>query len=187
MSDGGGVGDIEIRRAARDDVAAINLLIGASVRGLSTGLYSTEQIELALANVFGVDTQLVDDGTYFVVEANGELAAAGGWSARLTLHGGDQAKAADDPLVDPATSPARIRAFFVDPRFARRGIARRLFEKCKAAARDRGFTRLVLVATLPGVPLYTALGFTPAESVDVPMPGGITLPCIHMERPIDSQ
>jgi GNAT superfamily N-acetyltransferase len=147
-------------------------------------LYSPEQIEASIQHVFGVDTQLVDDRTYFVAESNGVLAAAGGWSARQNTHGGDQTKDGDDPLVDPATEPARIRAFFVDPRFARRGLATRLFKKCEAEAIAHGFRRLALVSTMPGVPLYVALGFHAISDVHVPMPEGLILPCIHMERDI---
>ena len=184
MSGGGDVGDIEIRRANHADVAGINALIAASVRGLNGGLYSPEVVEASIRHVFGVDTQLVDDQTYFVVESGGALAAAGGWSARLNTHGGDETKAGEDPLVDPEVHPARIRAFFVHPQFARRGLARRLFEKCEGEARARGFRRLALVSTLPGVPLYQALGFTAVADVPVQMPGGLMLPCVHMVRPI---
>jgi GNAT superfamily N-acetyltransferase len=178
------VGDVEIRRANRTDIEPINTLIGASVRALSVGFYSPQQIEASIQHLFGVDTQLVDDRTYYVAEVHGELAAAGGWSARLHTHGGDQTKTGADPFVDPSKDPARIRAFFVEPRFARRGIARRLFEKCEGEARECGFRRLTLMATLPGVPLYLALGFEARGDVDVPLPHGLTFRCVHMARSI---
>jgi GNAT superfamily N-acetyltransferase len=173
-----------LRRARRSDLAAARALIDASVRGLSGGLYSPDEIDASLIHVFGVDTQLIDDGTYYVIERDGELAAVGGWSGRKTLFGGDQIKASADDRLDPATAPARIRAFFVHPAHARRGLARRLFAECLDAARTAGFRSLELAATLPGVALYETLGFTAHEPIDVPMPGGLVLRCIRMDRPI---
>jgi len=134
--------------------------------------------------VFGPDTQLIADGTYYVVEAGGTLAAAGGWSRRATLFGGDQMKDQLDPLLDPAREPARIRAFFVHPAWARRGLARRLFDECRRAACAHGFRSMELGATLPGEPLYRALGFAALERLDVALPDGVTLPIIRMARPI---
>jgi GNAT superfamily N-acetyltransferase len=176
--------DYRLRRATAADVAPLQALIAASVRGLSAGFYTPAQAEGGLHHVFGVDTQLVADGTYYVVEADGGLAAAGGWSARRTLFGGDQMKGAADPRLDPAVEPARIRAFFVHPDHARRGLGRRLFAACEADARAAGFRSFELMGTLPGVPLYTALGFAAHERVDVPLDGGEVLPCIRMTRPI---
>ena len=173
-----------LRAATLDDVPALDALIDASVRGLSTAHYSAAQIDGALRHVFGVDTQLVRDGTYYLIEVDGACAACGGWSRRRTLYGGDQHKAADDPLLDPLTEPARIRAFFVHPGWARRGLGRLLFDACHAAARDAGFGALELMATLPGQPLYASLGFAPLERVDVAMPNGLQLPCIRMRRAI---
>lgn len=175
----------ELRRAQRSDVDRLRALIDRSVRGLSVGYYTPEEIDASLIHVFGVDTRVIDDGSYFVIEHDGEIAASGGWSARSTLYGGDQLKAADDPLLDPAHDPARIRAFFVHPDHARRGLARRLFNACHDAARAAGFRKLELAATLPGVPLYTALGFIAHEPIDTPMPGGLALRCIRMDRLID--
>lgn len=174
-----------VRAATRDDTAAIQALIVQSARALSVGYYTPVQIEGAVRHVFGVDTQLVDDGTYYVVEIDGALAAAGGWSARRTLFGGDQMKAGEDARLDPAVDAARIRAFFVHPAFARRGLGRLLFEHCRAAARAAGFRALELLATLPGEPLYAALGFTVRERVTVPLPGGVDMPGAVMTRPID--
>ena len=176
--------DYHLRQATAADVAPLQALIAESVRGLSAGFYTPAQAEGGLRHVFGVDTQLVADGTYYVIEADGALAAAGGWSARRTLFGGDQMKAAEDPRLDPATEPARIRAFFVHPAHARRGLGRRLFAACEAAARAAGFRSFELMATLPGVPLYAALGFVAHERVDVPLDDGAVLPCVRMTRPI---
>jgi GNAT superfamily N-acetyltransferase len=176
---------MKIRQARETDVAASGSLIERSARELSVGFYSVDQIDAAVAHVFGVDTQLVADGTYYVIEADHALAAAGGWSARRTLYGGDQMKRAEDPLLDPLTDAARIRAFFVHPHWARRGLARRLYSHCAAAAWKAGFRRFELMATAPGEPLYLALGFTVVERVLTPLPGGVSVPFARMQRPID--
>ncbi|MEP7177273.1 MAG: GNAT family N-acetyltransferase [Gemmatimonadales bacterium] len=160
-------------------------LIARSATELSAGYYSAEQIASLLRHVFGVDTQLIRDATYFVVESEGTLVAAGGWSRRRTLYGGDRMKEAEDPPLDPGHEPARIRAFFVDPRWARRGLGRRLYEACVAGARAAGFRALALVATRPGEPLYRALGFTVTERFDLHLPDGVEVPVAHMTRPLD--
>ena len=175
---------LQLRHATVDDLHAIRLLIDASVRGLSAGVYTPEQIDESLVSVFGVDSQLIADGTYFVIESGGEIAASGGWGRRRTLYGGDQLKRGVDPLLDPAVDAARIRAFYVDPRWARRGLARRLYAAAEAAALEAGFRRLQLGATLPGMPLYEALGFHVLERVDFPMRHGMTLELVRMERAI---
>jgi len=175
-----------LRRANHGDVPAIRELIVDSVRGLSASVYSPAQIESALTHIFGVDTQLVADGTYYVVVHGDAVVAAGGWSGRETLFGGDQHKSEADLTVDPASSPARIRAFFVHPAWARRGLGREIYAACEAAAAGAGFRRFELMATLPGVPLYRALGFVDLESVNVPLPDGLMLPCIRMERAIET-
>jgi len=172
---------LPLRVATADDVPALSALIDRSVRSLSAPVYSPEQIDAALTHVFGVDSQLLADGTYYVIDAGDRVVAAGGWSARQTLFGGDQMKSDDDVAID-LTMPARIRAFFVDPDWTRRGLARQLYDACEAAARARGFQRFELMATLPGVPLYRALGFMDMERVDVPMPDGLVLPCLRMGR-----
>lgn len=175
----------QLRAAVTADIPAIRALIDASVRGLSVGLYSDAEIEESLLHVFGVDSQLIADGTYFVLDATGVLAASGGWSRRSTLYGGDQVKQGGvDPLLDPAHDAARIRAFYVAPQFARRGLARLLYAACEAAAVSAGFSRFQLGATLPGVPLYAALGFRQLERSDFVMPSGHRLPVIRMERAI---
>ncbi|SRR5258708_5105285 len=168
------------RLATLEDLPAIRALIPLSVRGLSTGHYSPGQIEASLRHVFGADTQLVRDGTYYVVEDDDGLLACGGWSRRRTLYGGDQLKQGEDPPLDPATEAARIRAFFVHPRAARRGLGRRLLETCAAAARAAGFSALELGSTLPGVALYQAFGFAAMEQIEQPMPGGLALQLVRM-------
>lgn len=172
-----------LRLATFADVQRLRGLIDASVRGLSAGYYTSAQIESALKHVFGPDTRLIEDGTYFVIESDsGELIAAGGWSRRRTLYGGDQMKGADDPLLDPATEPARVRAFYVHPDWSRRGLARRLFERCAADATAAGFRALELMATLPGEPLYRALGFVPVERTEAELPDGEKLQLVRMSR-----
>ena len=173
---------IPLRLATIGDVPALTELIPLSARALSTGFYTEEQTEAAIRYVFGPDTRLIFDGTYFVAEERGELAGCGGWSRRRTLYGGDQMKAAEDPLLDPRTEAARVRAFFVHPSFARRGVGSAILEACLDAARAAGFRRVELASTLPGVPFYRAFGFEEREPLGVPMPGGLSLPVIRMER-----
>ena len=172
------------RPATLFDVPVLRALIAQSARGLSGGFYTTEQIEAAVEHVFGVDTQLILDGTYFVIDAPDGPAAAGGWSARRTLFGGDQMKGAEDPRLDPATEPARIRAFFVHPEWARRGLARKLYSECARAAWSAGFRAFELMATSPGEPFYATLGFTVIERVQSRLPGGIDVPFARMRRAI---
>jgi GNAT superfamily N-acetyltransferase len=170
------------RLATIGDLPALVELIPASARVLSRGFYTEAQTEAAIRYIFGPDTRLITDGTYFVVEADGVLAGCGGWSRRRTLYGGDQMKAAEDPLLDPRTEAARIRAFFVHPDFARRGVGSAILDACLDAARAAGFSRVELASTLPGVPFYRALGFEECEPLDAPMPDGTALPIIRMER-----
>ena len=173
-----------VRAARRDDVPAIEQLIEHSVRELSTGWYEPAQIESALEHMFGVDTQLVDDGTYYVVLHGGVLTAAGGWSKRRTLFGGDRWKHDADDLLDPAHEPARIRAFFVHPEWSRRGLGRLLFQTARDAALAARFRRMALMATLPGEPLYRALGFLPEERIELELPDGVRVPLVRMSRDI---
>lgn len=173
-----------LRLATERDVAGITALIDASVRGLGVGYYSDEEIDESLVTVFGVDSQLIRDQTYLVIDCGGEIAAAGGWSKRSTLYGGDQTKHAEDAVLDPLVDAARIRAFYVAPRWARRGFARRLYQACEVAALNAGFHRFQLGATLSGVPLYEALGFHALERTDYTMRFGLTLGIVRMERAI---
>ena len=178
-------GEFSLRAATPRDVPALRELIPRSVRALSEGIYSPAQIEAAIERIFGVDTQLIEDGTYFVAEAGGRIVGAGGWSRRRTLFGGDQHKrGAPDELLDPASDPARIRAFYVDPAWARRGIGRAILSLCERAALAAGFSRLELLATLPGVPLYSALGYAEVRAVAEPLGEGLTLPAIVMAKSI---
>ncbi len=171
------------RLATIGDVPALTELIPLSARELSRGFYTEAQTEAAIRYLFGPDTLLISDRTYFVVEEEGELAGCGGWSRRRSLYGGDQTKGrAEDPALDPARDAARIRAFFVHPDFARRGVGSAILRACLEAARDAGFRRAELAATLPGVPFYRAFGFEEREPLALPMPDGSSLPVIRMER-----
>lgn len=178
---------VSLRLATAEDLPRIGRLIPLSARGLSGEWYSPEQIESAIRYVFGPDTQLVADGTYFVAEEEGELVGCGGWSRRSTLYGGDQMKAAADPLLDPARDAARIRAFFVHPARARRGIGALILRACMDAAARAGFPKAELMATLPGVPLYRRFGFETIEAVETTLPDGVPLPFVRMGRPLDRE
>jgi len=171
-----------LRPARSTEVPALNVLIAASARGLSGGFYTPAETDLLIRHVFGVDTQLIADQTYFVIEREGTLAACGGWSGRRTLFGGDQAKETLDPLLDPATEAARIRAFFVRPECARQGLGQRLLSHAESCAAGAGFRRAELMATLPGEPFYRALGYERLEPVAHRLPGGETVPLVRMGR-----
>lgn len=178
------------RLATLDDLPALRALFDASVRTLSVGYLTAEQIDAELRYVISPDTRLIEDRTYYVAVApDGSLAGAGGWSGRRALYGGDAFKAASvrgdaDSLLDPATEPARIRAMFTHPDWVRRGIGRRLFELARAAAEAAGFRSLVLTATMPGVPLYEALGFRVVRRYEDTLPDGSRIPVAEMERDI---
>ncbi len=160
---------ITLRRAGRADVPVLDALIARSARGLSGGDYRPEQVEGALRGAFGVDTQLLEDETYFVAEENGEIVGCGGWSFRSTLFGGDARADRDASTLDPAHHPARIRAFFVDPAHARRGIGTLLLVRCEREARARGYSQVELMATLPGVRLYAACGYAGGATIRHPV------------------
>ncbi len=174
--------DYRIRRATLEDRAALERLIAGSARGLSRGDYSGEQIEAAIASVFGVDTDLIHDGTYYVAEAFDEPIGCGGWSKRKTLFGGDRFAARDSGYLDPSTEPAKIRAFFVHPDWARRGVAGRILETCEREAKAEGFRSLELMATLPGVPFYATRGYEAGEQVEYEIAEGIKIEFVPMRK-----
>lgn len=173
-----------VRPARHDETPVLQQLIERSARQLSVGFYTAQEADAAIRHVFGVDSKLVDDGTYLVVEEGSAIVGCGGWSTRRTLYGGDQRPIGSSDRLDPAVDAARIRAFFVAPEHARRGIGRLLLETCEAAARNAGFKRLELMATLPGVPLYAAYGFIEMAKVTDLLPDGTALRFVRMERPI---
>jgi N-acetylglutamate synthase-like GNAT family acetyltransferase len=177
------VSSAQIRAATQADIPALRTLIEKSARGLSRGFYSEREAESAIRHVFGVDSSLIADGTYYVLEADDAAAACGGWSRRRTLYGGDQRPMGSvDDFLDPARDAARIRAFFVSPDHARRGYGTMLLDHCVAAAGAAGFTRLELMSTLPGVPFYEALGFAAAERVSDVLPDGVAVGFVRMTR-----
>jgi GNAT superfamily N-acetyltransferase len=172
----GRVATFSLRKATLDDTPALERLIAESARGLSQPDYTDVQIEASLGTAWGLDTELIRDGTYFVVEADGQIVACGGWSRRKTLFGGDAQAGRQSESLDPARDAARIRAFFVRPNWARQGIGRALLQRCAGEARAAGFRSAELVATLPGQRLYHACGYLGDEPVEYPLAGGW---CVH--------
>lgn len=172
------------RIAEPSDIPELHRLVERSVRGLQAGDYSQQQIDGALGTILGVDTQLIADGTYFVIEnsIDQRLIACGGWSRRNTLFGADNRPGRDASLLDPETDAARIRAFFVDPEWARKGIGSRILELCENAARLEGFTRFEMGATLTGVPLYRRHGYVEIERIEQPLQNGESLPIVRMAK-----
>lgn len=174
----------QVRVATERDIPDISRLIPISVRGLSTDHYTDRQIESALNWIYAIDPQLVADGTYYVATTETQVVGCGGWSKRPALYRGDQS-GGEDAILDPGRSPARIRAFYVHPSWARRGIGRQLMERCEAAARQAGFRRLDLASTVPGEPLYAAMGYEVTARSAAPMPNGESLPYTHMTKALE--
>jgi GNAT superfamily N-acetyltransferase len=179
--------NIHIRKATPADIPCLREVIDASVRGLQARDYSPSQIDGALRSVYGVDSQLIADGTYFVGEvaetqSARPIVACGGWSKRKTLYGGDQYAAREDSLLDPARDAAKIRAFFVHPEWARCGIGSLILEACEDAAREAGFICLEMGATLSGVAFYKAKGYIAVENQQVPLGNGESLPIVRMAK-----
>ena len=175
--------NVQIRLATIADIPALEKLIRDSVATLSVGFYTGAQIESGLSHIFGVDTQLILDETYFIAEIDHTIAGSGGWSKRETLFGGDQFKAAEpDRLLDPANEAARLRAFYVHPRWSRRGVGSRVLRECENAARLAGFNRIELVATLPGERLYAAKGYRRVDAMQLETPSGESLAAFRMTK-----
>ncbi len=190
--------NIRLRLAVPEDVPALRELINKSARGLQTLDYTPAQIEGALQTVFGVDSQLIADGTYIVAEAErtavarDEAAAGlseliivgcGGWSKRKTLFGSDHWTGREDTLLDPPRDAAKIRAFFVHPDWARRGVGSMILQACEDAARSAGFTRYEMGATLTGAKLFSVKGYVAVKPISIPLANGESLPVIRMEKP----
>jgi GNAT superfamily N-acetyltransferase len=189
--------ETRLRLAAPGDVPVLQELIAASVRGLQTEDYTPAQIEGALKTVFGVDSQLIADGTYIVAEARAPakpggqgakaawewtIVGCGGWSKRKTLYGSDHWTRREDALLDPQRDAAKIRAFFIHPDWARQGVGTMILQACEEAARAAGFTRYEMGATLTGAKLFGAKGYLPVKRISIPLNNGETLPVIHMEK-----
>jgi GNAT superfamily N-acetyltransferase len=173
-----------IRPATLADKAELTALIARSARELSAGDYTPEQVEAALRGAFGVDTQLIEDRTYFVAEADGKLVACGGWSKRRTLFGSDARSGRDAAELDPAVDAAKIRAFFVDPQYARRGLGSAILERCEAEAQACGFRSFEMMATLPGAKLYSRYGYSGTERIHYEMQPGLTIQFIPMKKDV---
>lgn len=165
-----------------DDREAIQQLIVVSARRLSRQHYDDRQIESAIATVFGVDTDLIEDGTYLVAEDSGTLVGCGGWSRRKTLFGGDQYSSRDKGYLDPASEAAKIRAFFIHPDHARKGIARAILTRCEDEARTHGFHALELMATLPGIEFYKSCGFSEQGNFNLHLREGVKLELVPMRK-----
>ena len=168
------------RLARRDDLDVLRELMDAAITELQKPFLDESQIASSRI-IMGLDTQLIDDGTYFIVEADGQLAGCGGWSRRATLYGGDQTPGRSAALLDPAKDAARIRAMYTHPNHIRKGVGRNIISLCEEAARSEGFTKMELVATLAGEPLYRACGYAPYESL-VDERGGAGVPLLRMRK-----
>jgi GNAT superfamily N-acetyltransferase len=173
-----------LRVAELADAAAIDVLMKQSAASLFPAYYDEQQTLSAIRFVAQADPMLIADGTYFVLEAGGELVACGGWSRRDRLYTGSGESENDGRLLDPPTEPAKVRAMFVRADWTRRGLGRRIIEECERAAQSEGFRRLALLATLPGVPLYAACGFERLDKVEVALEDGVPIACVAMEKPI---
>lgn len=171
-----------LRHATPEDIPTLQSLIERSARALSVGYYTPAETEAAIRYVFGVDSRLIADRTYFVVEDSSGMIGCGGWSFRSTMYGGDQRPVGSRDRLDAATEPARIRAFFVAPERARHGVGRLLLDACLDAARAAGFTDVQLMATLPGVPFYAALGFQELAHLTDTLPDGTVIAFVQMGR-----
>jgi GNAT superfamily N-acetyltransferase len=183
VSEGVDATEFTSRLALAADVPALTALMDAAIAELQRGFLDDAQIASSRA-IMGIDTQLIDDGTYFVVESAGDVAGCGGWSRRATLYGGHQTPGRDSRLLDPTVDPARVRAMYTKPAYARRGVGRLILSLCEAAAAAEGFKRLELMSTLSGEPLYAAYGFRPLERL-ADSTGGAPVPIVRMEKPVD--
>ena len=168
------------RLAQRDDLDALRVLMDAAISELQKPFLDERQIASS-RTIMGLDTQLIDDGTYFIVETNGRLAGCGGWSRRATLYGGDQSPGRNAALLDPAKEAARVRAMYTHPHHTRKGVGRLILSLCETAARSEGFTKVELMATMAGEPLYRACGYEPCERV-VDDRGGVAVPLLRMSK-----
>ncbi len=180
-----------LRVATEQDIPALHVLIEQSVRGLQANDYTPAQIEGALGHALGLDTQLVADRTYFVAEvrdphAATQMVGCGGWSHRKTLFGSDGGPNRVGDLLDPKTDAAKIRAIFVHPDWARRGLGSLILQYCEGAAQAAGFTRLEMGSTLTGVPLYRLKGYVEQQKIDIPLPNGEVLPVVKMTKQVGS-
>jgi GNAT superfamily N-acetyltransferase len=181
------LGEPVLRVATPDDASGIEAVMKQSTAALFPRFYDAVQTASAVEYVAQIDSMLLEDGTYFVIESGESLIGCGGWSRRQKLYTGSGDSDGDARLLDSSREPARVRAMFVRSDWTRRGLGRRILEECETAAQHEGFARFILGATLPGVPLYRAFGFRPLEEIEVAMPDGITLACVTMEKTIGAK
>jgi GNAT superfamily N-acetyltransferase len=174
---------LRYRLASHSDLASLKSLMDAAISENQKPFLSSEQISSS-RTIMGLDSQLIEDGTYFVIEIDGNLAGCGGWSRRATLYGGDSTSGRDAALLDPIKDAARIRAMYTHPNFTRRGVGRLIMTLCEEAARNEGFQKVELMATLSGEPLYLACGYRPIERVEDAR-GGASVPLIKMRKPFE--
>ena len=172
-----------IRVATPDDLPALQAMISRAILQLQSPFLDPAQVA-ASATMMGLDTQLVDDGTYLAAELDGVMAACGGWSRRATTYGGDHSPGRSARLLDPATEPTRIRAMYTDPKFVRRGLGRQMLAACEDAARAAGFHEATLVATMAGLPLYTACGYAAVDAFE-DRNGAVPVPLVHMHKSLN--
>lgn len=170
-----------IRMAREEDIPALSAVTEAAISELLSAHLTPEQVNASRA-IMGLDTQLIEDGTYFVAEIDVATAGCGGWSRRATHFGGDHSPGRDARLLDPATEPARVRAMYTHPNFARRGVGRAVLAQCERAAADAGFITIALVATMSGLPLYRACGYKDVEAFEEPTPSGVAVPLMRMHK-----
>ena len=176
-----------LRLASNEDIPRLELLIPLSARALQKPFYTPAQINAALGPIFGVDQQLIRDGTYFVAEREGQIVGCGGWSRRRSLYGGGRDRSMPDEELDPSQDAARVRAFFVHPDWARRGVGRSIMIACEQAIRAANFRNVEIVATLAGEPLYAAFGYAVIERYEIAMTGGLSLPVVRMTKSLATE
>jgi GNAT superfamily N-acetyltransferase len=174
---------LRIRLAVPTDIPALRVVMERAISQLLPAFLSPDEVA-ASQEIMGLDTQLIEDGTYYVVEASGEIAGCGGWSRRATLFGGDHSAGRDAALVDPATEPARVRAMYTDPDFTRRGVGRLILAACEDKARAEGFSRCEMAATMAGEPLYAACGYQRIEPFEAETSNGVRVPLVRMGKAI---
>lgn len=174
---------LTIRPAVREDIPALKVVMDRAIKDLLPAFLPPAEV-LASQEIMGLDTQLIEDGTYYVVETGGAIAGCGGWSRRATLFGGDHSAGRDAALVDPATDPARVRAMYTDPGFVRRGVGRLILATCEAKAKAEGFSRCEMAATMAGEPLYAACGYQRIEPFEAQTSHGVKVPLVRMGKAI---
>ena len=176
---------IEVARMV--DVPELQRVLERSVRQLGGADYDPRQIDTSLQRLFGIDTTLIQDRSYFAVRSEGRIIACGGWSFRRTLYGGEQFSQRDSEMLDPAREPARIRAMYVDPAWARRGIGAAILDHSERAAAAAGFLEMELMSTLTGIPLYVKAGYRAVEDVSLTLEGDVPFPLVRMRKPLESR